>query len=491
MACPDSGSDDNIISLELVDKLGLEIEQVGSDEPRQFSIANGNIITALGQVSTSCIFVNGSLSEPSTLKCTFHVFRTLAVELIMGVEFLQETETLDKHKDRLVEEFVPAMQSLRVNSVGESKRGLMCQLGRFVGCATVDTGSDLDLVSPAFAKSRAYKIEPGVEKVEFADRSVGYTAGVINTSFVVGRMSASEFHPCGEAIDIDLFVLDNLTADIIIGQDTIEELEVFNLHNDSLIPSIPRLRESDINIIRHIGSIEKGATTIWKKIKDSFTNSTSDNQAVVASQNDIDQRENARREQARATIANSSVSDRERAQELENATTQAFHENMRLSQSVTNRLSRHYSASPPAAIAAVADCVSINGIARPQDGGYKCTFDGCTAAPFPTQYHLNLHANLHSYARPHFCPVQGCPRGKGGKGFKRKNELIRHGLAHDSPGYACPFCPGSELKYPRPDNLQRHVRVHHVDKNKDDPLLRDVLAQRPEGPVHGRRRRGP
>ncbi|RYC64060.1 hypothetical protein CHU98_g2162 [Xylaria longipes] len=66
-------------------------------------------------------------------------------------------------------------------------------------------------------------------------------------------------------------------------------------------------------------------------------------------------------------------------------------------------------------------------------------------------------------------PQVGCPRSEGGKGFKRKNEMIRHGLVHDSPG---------------------HVRVHHVDKDKDDPALRDVLAQRPDGPNRGRRRRG-
>jgi hypothetical protein len=35
----------------------------------------------------------------------------------------------------------------------------------------------------------------------------------------------------------------------------------------------------------------------------------------------------------------------------------------------------------------------------------------------------------------------------------------------------------------------RHVRVHHTDKDKDDPQLRDVLAQRPEGGSRGRRRR--
>ncbi|KAI9752713.1 MAG: hypothetical protein M4579_005512 [Chaenotheca gracillima] len=122
-------------------------------------------------------------------------------------------------------------------------------------------------------------------------------------------------------------------------------------------------------------------------------------------------------------------------------------------------------------------------------GGFKCDYPGCQAPPFHTQYLLNSHANVHSQDRPHYCRVKGCPRAEGGRGFKRKNEMIRHGLVHDSPGYICPFCPDRDHKYPRPDNLQRHVRAHHNDKKNDDPLLRDVLSQRPEGGNRGRRRR--
>lgn len=101
----------------------------------------------------------------------------------------------------------------------------------------------------------------------------------------------------------------------------------------------------------------------------------------------------------------------------------------------------------------VAERMSIDGITHPQ---YVCSYSGCNASPFQTQYLLNSHANVHSSNRPHYCPVHGCPRGEGGKGFKRKNEMIRHGLVHDSPGYVCPFCPDREHKYPRPDNLQRY-----------------------------------
>lgn len=68
---------------------------------------------------------------------------------------------------------------------------------------------------------------------------------------------------------------------------------------------------------------------------------------------------------------------------------------------------------------------AISSAAAAINGIFRCTVPGCTAAPFQTQYLLNSHANVHSDTRPHFCPVKNCPRGPGGQGFKRKNEMIR------------------------------------------------------------------
>ena len=76
------------------------------------------------------------------------------------------------------------------------------------------------------------------------------------------------------------------------------------------------------------------------------------------------------------------------------------------------------------------------------------------------------HANMHSQSHPHYCPVPSCPRSQGGKGFKRKNEMIRHGLVHACAGYICPFCPDREHKYPRPDNLQRCEKCQGRQKSR-------------------------
>jgi hypothetical protein len=111
---------------------------------------------------------------------------------------------------------------------------------------------------------------------------------------------------------------------------------------------------------------------------------------------------------------------------------------------------------------------------------FQCTHPGCNAQPFQTQYLLNSHATVHSSDRPHYCLVQGCSRGPGGQGFKRKNEMKRHGLVHSSPGFICPYCPDREHRYPRPDNLQRHVRAHHADISPTDPKLREVLDKKIE-----------
>lgn len=78
--------------------------------------------------------------------------------------------------------------------------------------------------------------------------------------------------------------------------------------------------------------------------------------------------------------------------------------------------------TPPESSIAPSDAAESHLLAGP----YKCTFRGCNAIPFQTQYLLSSHMNVHSDQRPHFCPVKGCARGVGGQGFKRKNEMIRY-----------------------------------------------------------------
>lgn len=108
-ACAGSGSDENIITAKQL-QVPMELPE---SVPRRFSIANSKIVEAVGQVAVRVSFSAGLTEEQSLFDCAFQVFTSLAVPVIMGMEFLHMTETLTMHTDRRIEELVPAMQSLR------------------------------------------------------------------------------------------------------------------------------------------------------------------------------------------------------------------------------------------------------------------------------------------------------------------------------------------------------------------------------------------
>lgn len=273
IACPDSGSDDNIMSRKLADQLGLQIMDIRDPTPPIFVMTNGRTVSAIGQVRLKCAFKQGS-PVTSPIDCVFYVFQTLAVPVIMGVKFLHATETLTKHRDRLVEELVPPTRPLRVCSIGRMKRDVVCRVGNYVGCATADTGSDLDLVSPSFAACRNFNVENSSLELEFADGSTGRTMGMIKTEFSIGRVSdVVAFIPRSEERSLEIFVLDNLNADILVSADTTQALQAFSGHEDCFVPAIPRLGESNLNIIRYIGTVERGCFKIWRCLKDPFISS--------------------------------------------------------------------------------------------------------------------------------------------------------------------------------------------------------------------------
>jgi hypothetical protein len=175
----------------------------------------------------------------------------------------------------------------------------------------------------------------------------------------------------------------------------------------------------------------------------------------------IDQRENDRREREAALIATLPTDKQQAAIEAEVVMQTAYEQrprHMALDGALASGV-----LPPPlnSGLTNVAGSASY--------GTFACEYPGCTASPFQTQYllkyvilmsivrtdNLSAHSNVHSSNRPYYCPVADCPRSEGGKGYKRMNEMIRHGLVHQSPGYVCPFCPDREHKYPRPHNLQR------------------------------------
>lgn len=227
MSCPDSGSDDNVISLQLVQSLGIPFT---SDERNQkrFSLANGKVIHSIGTAMARCNFAHGTPAR-DPFDVFFYVFETLAAPVIIGMMFLQATETFSQYRDRLEEIVVSQSQVFRIQGIDTPMRDLLCLLGDDLVFANADSGSDLDLMSAEYATRRGFRILPSRETIMFADGSVDTTSGVVRLPFSIEEldsieMSSMQDSPEGE---LEFHVYDKLVHNVLIGHGTIEARQIF------------------------------------------------------------------------------------------------------------------------------------------------------------------------------------------------------------------------------------------------------------------------
>ena len=94
---PDSSCENNIIAAEVVSSLDL-VTNTAPEHRKTFRLANGSLMEALGQVVFGCSF---ALEQALQLTCVFYVFKRLICPILIGMSFLNETETLSKYRHRL------------------------------------------------------------------------------------------------------------------------------------------------------------------------------------------------------------------------------------------------------------------------------------------------------------------------------------------------------------------------------------------------------
>ncbi|EXJ77375.1 hypothetical protein A1O3_09601 [Capronia epimyces CBS 606.96] len=571
LACPDTGSEQNILSKDTASQLGI-LGQLDPSLSTKFVLGNGKGVQSLGALEMEIRFAQ----QPDILlTCMFHVFESLIRPAIIGGVFLRLTETMTKHRERRLRERHAASASpLQVMHIGTSRERFRCYVDSTLVNAHADTGSEMDLVSQKLVhkSSQRSRVLEHRLAVQFADASIGWISHQI-----FARFSADLQQPKTEWIGKLFYVPDELPCEILLGEETLDNLQAFDressfameiLDPDGIelctifwahhlerktIQTFSRLWERTSNARarkRHAdgdGECEDehefrlGFTDVCIEppAQDSELSLRLDDPLLadvhpqfwvwlgqMASGGEVPATQSAlpdyinmpllhaldgwethRRRKTDCKLEDSRelFSEGERRRLFDDcrdtvlnalqstmlanseppsnppATPPDPAEDMALGSATTPSSLRP---TRPITALSVVDLSPTPGAvpepARPGAGAYICTHEDCAAAPFPTQYLLNSHTdNMHSNARrPHFCPVGGCPRGPGGQGFKRKNELIRHGFMHLSPGYICPFCPDQLHKYPRPDNLQRHVRAHHSDQDRDDPRLCEALGLR-------------
>jgi len=268
LACADTGADINIMSDEVAKTLGYS-EYDALPEKKEFALANGKLVEAIGMVESVCSF--GVETESLlTMTCAFYVLLKAATPIIMGLSFLEQTKTMTEHRERLVRVPTPALQALSVCSIDKPRWLLSCELNHRETLATPDSGSEIDLISPSFAAERGLTVYPGEEAIQMADGSIAITAGFVRVDMAVASSNASSPKSHQKSfITVDLLLLDSLSHDIIVSEDSLEELEVFTEHSSALVPAPQDSGPLGINRIRHLGAIDRIVSWVKKMIRGS------------------------------------------------------------------------------------------------------------------------------------------------------------------------------------------------------------------------------
>ncbi|KAL9002109.1 MAG: hypothetical protein Q9188_004949 [Gyalolechia gomerana] len=348
---PDSGSEENIMVLVLAQSLHLQLDST-PERQREFRMANGNLIKAIGRTMADCYFAKDPLVG---LRCCFYVFEQLISPLIMGMPFLEETQTLASNRHRLEPRMVPGALPFQLHSLDYPRRRLYCLADLQPKLANADTGSELDMMSLNYVQKRGFAIQEVDVRdsmVQFADGSLAQLVGKVQVCISIGKGSNAPYSR-------EFYVLEGLTCDILLGEDFLNSTAAFQSYSQAFELDADDDGLCEANAIVWFNVIESNLSRVFYKNISESDHSSGKSQCwedgltakikkrvgtlfggkdhakrIVADlsddDGDCDQRENHRREVARRAIARLPEANKEAALQLEQARINAY-ENARVS----------------------------------------------------------------------------------------------------------------------------------------------------------------
>ncbi|OBT63251.1 hypothetical protein VE03_07787 [Pseudogymnoascus sp. 23342-1-I1] len=159
LACPDSGSEKNIISKACAVEHGFRIRRKAKDKKR-FEVGNGDIVWSIGRVSEIVRLPGSPLWQK---KRWFYVLDNCPVPLVMGMKFLREAEILTKYRHLLENCPVDMSNISSLLWIGSPRNRLRCTIDGRQLVAAADTGSDLNLMSLECAEREGFQIDRRME----------------------------------------------------------------------------------------------------------------------------------------------------------------------------------------------------------------------------------------------------------------------------------------------------------------------------------------
>ena len=242
---PDSGSEENVISLEVAEALPVQIN-TDPESQREFRVGNGHIVKSIGRTAhIKCYFAKEATQPLDALFCMFYVWKTVVSPVVIGMKFLEATETLSKYRHRLQpRESVPRalFQSCTINN---TRRRLLCLLESEPALVNADTGSDINILSWTYVQKRGFRMVPSKHDewaVQFADGSISHLLGKVDIRMAVGG-------PLGGVLDTTFYVLQALTSSIVLGEDVLNHTNAFQTYGEAFSLEQADEGPADVDVI--------------------------------------------------------------------------------------------------------------------------------------------------------------------------------------------------------------------------------------------------
>ncbi|KAL2208413.1 hypothetical protein CC79DRAFT_1366623 [Sarocladium strictum] len=296
-AFPDNGADRCSISPQLAAKLGLEMTPGTENILR---LPNRSHIQSPGMVELSWRF--GEEPEERKLQCW--VVPGCVHDLILGSPFLRATQTLTKFAHRIKSKLVNPHGRLHVRLLGDTQQRLRGSLDGHETLAMADSGSDVMLISKAYAQKCGLNIDHDPSNfinLEFIDGSTEWTNGIVRN---VPWSVEGTIRYC------DFYVLDSLCEDLILSNAYLTETNSFVNHANSFFDLSSPREVSQLCLIRLIGRFSSNLNLLELDYLKDLTSPDAFNDEKI-------QRELARRDQIRDEISALPLSEQEAATRAE------------------------------------------------------------------------------------------------------------------------------------------------------------------------------
>ena len=247
-ALADTMASENIMTEAHATMIGAVVNR---SKRRNFRNACGQTFKSVGETK-----VEVSLPEDPSKNwvCSFAVLKSCPIPLVVSDSFLRVTETLTKFQHRLKRIFNTTQKYWRVMYMDIPRRQLACSIDGISGFANADTGSEIDIVSLKYAQTRGWdikKLKSDEGYVQLSDGSIVKLAGYVKTRLDVGTTSSLQ----------TFYVLEGLECDVLLGDGTLQELDVFKQH-ESLFEDLQQSKVGIFHFIKWLQKMEDHARQI-------------------------------------------------------------------------------------------------------------------------------------------------------------------------------------------------------------------------------------